>query len=101
MKKPPFSLAPLGISLPMTQQMEGSCIKKHVIKGEVKYSYTSWLVGSRKKKFIHMEKLGHPAILLYGTPPYQTLHDHKATCNIKSTITPLKVGTFERNFIMI
>jgi hypothetical protein len=102
MTKPPFSSAPPGASLPMTQQMEGSCNKHHVIKGEAKYPRTSWLMGNCKKQanLIHMENLGHSAILLRGTLSYQTLHVRKASCNIKSTITPLEVRTSERNFIM-
>jgi hypothetical protein len=102
MSKPLISSTTPEGRLSTTQHMEGSCSKKIVIKREVKYPCTFWLMGIRKKQanFDLMAIFGHLAILLRGTLPYLSLHYRIASCRIKSTITPLEVRTNENNSIM-
>jgi hypothetical protein len=104
MSKPLISSAPLGNRISTTLQMEDYYSKKIVIKGEVKYPHTSWLVGMCKKqaKLDRMEIFDHHAILLHETLLYKALQFRIASSySIKSTITPLEVRTRENNYIMI
>jgi hypothetical protein len=101
MKQPPLSIAPPGVSLPSTQQMEEACNKHNIINGEAKYSHISWLVGSCKKQDVCMDNLGHPAILLCGNHRIRPSTTAKQPATSNPAITPLEVREIERNSIMI